>query len=148
MLNMTIHELSTCHRYGVGVKIVVINNQWLGVVRQWQDMIYKGRRAESHLGDPGSAVKGMGEPDIYPDFLSIARGYRVKSERVVDRNALRLSYQRMMSDPNEPYLLDIIVRTEENVYPMIPAGASYRDIIMSDDDLRKDFTTGNQGSNI
>ena len=41
-LNMTIHELSTCHRYGVGVKVVVINNQWLGMVRQWQDMIYRG----------------------------------------------------------------------------------------------------------
>src|SRR5262249_30748563 len=46
-LNMTIHELSTCHRYGLGVKVVVINNQWLGMVRQWQDMIYRGRRAES-----------------------------------------------------------------------------------------------------
>jgi acetolactate synthase I/II/III large subunit len=126
-LNMTIHELSTCHRYDVGVKIVVINNQWLGMVRQWQDMIYKGRRAESHLGDPSTAVKRAGEPDIYPDFLSIAQGYRVKSERVVDRGALRSAYERMISDPNEPYLLDIIVRAEENVYPMIPAGATYRD---------------------
>jgi acetolactate synthase-1/2/3 large subunit len=147
-LNMTVHELSTCHRYGVGVKIVVINNQWLGMVRQWQDMIYKGRRAESHLGDPGTAVKATGEPDIYPDFCSIALGYRVKSERVADRSALRAAYQRMMSDPNEPYLLDIIVRTEENVYPMIPAGASYRNIIMSDDDLKKDYTVGKHGSNI
>jgi acetolactate synthase-1/2/3 large subunit len=147
-LNMTIHELSTCHRYDVGVKIVVINNQWLGMVRQWQDMIYKGRRAESHLGDPGTAVKRAGEPDIYPDFPSIAKGYRVKSERVVDRYALRSAYERMMSDPKEPYLLDIIVRTEENVYPMIPAGATYRDIIMSDDDLRKDYPTSKQGPNI
>ena len=147
-LNMTVHELSTCHRYGVGVKIVVINNQWLGMVRQWQDMIYRGRRAQSSLGDPTNTVKRAGESDIYPDFPAIASGYRVKAERVLHRNDLRPAYERMMADPNEPYLLDIIVRPEENVYPMIPAGATYRDILMSDDDLKKDFPSDKQGSNI
>jgi acetolactate synthase-1/2/3 large subunit len=136
-LNMTIHELSTCHRYGLGVKIVVINNQWLGMVRQWQDMIYKGRRAQSSLGDPTNANKPAEGSDIYPDFTAIARGYRVKAERVFDRSELRSAYERMTADPNEPYLLDVIVRAEENVYPMIPAGATYKDIIMSDEDLKK-----------
>ena len=51
-LNMTVHELSTCHRYGIGVKVVVINNQWLGMVRQWQDMVYRGNRSCSDLSDP------------------------------------------------------------------------------------------------
>lgn len=147
-LNMTIHELSTCYRYRVGVKVVVINNQWLGMVRQWQDMIYKGRRAESHLGDPHTAVKRPGDTDIYPDFITIARGYRVKAERVSDRNNLRAAYERMIGDPDEPYLLDVIVRAEENVYPMIPAGATYKDIIMSDDDLKENPRTSKQGSNI
>lgn len=147
-LNMAIHELSTCHRYGLGVKIVVINNQWLGMVRQWQDMIYKGRRAESYLGDPATATKLTGDIDIYPDFPTVARGYRVKAERVFHKNILRAAYERMMSDPNEPYLLDVIVRSEENVYPMIPAGATYKDIITSDDDLQKHFPSGKQGSNI
>jgi len=147
-LNMTIHELSTCHRYGLGVKIVVINNQWLGMVRQWQDMIYRGRRAQSSLGDPTNTVKRAGDTDIYPDFLVIARGYRVKAERVFARNDLRPAYERMMADPNEPYLLDIIVRPEENVYPMIPAGATYKDILMSDDDLKKHSPADKQGSNI
>jgi acetolactate synthase I/II/III large subunit len=147
-LNMTIHELSTCHRYGLGVKIVVINNQWLGMVRQWQDMIYRGRRAESSLRDPATAVKRAGDTDIYPDFPVIARGYRVKAERVSSRSDLPAAYQRMMADPNEPYLLDVIVRAEENVYPMIPAGGTYKDIIMSDDDLKKDFPSGKQGSDI
>jgi acetolactate synthase I/II/III large subunit len=100
------------------------------------------------LGDPSAAIKQTGELDIYPDFPSISRGYRVKAERVIDGFALRAAYQRMMSDPDEPYLLDIIVRTEENVYPMIPAGGTYRDIIMSDDDLRKDYPTDKQGSDI
>jgi acetolactate synthase-1/2/3 large subunit len=135
-LNMTIHELSTCHRYGVGVKVVVINNQWLGMVRQWQDMIYQGRRADSSLGDPTTAVKRLGETDIYPDFLSIAHGYRVKAERVSHKEELRAAYARMLANPDEPYVLDLIVRPEENVYPMIPAGATYKDIILSDEDLK------------
>ncbi len=147
-LNMTIHELSTCHRYGVGVKVVVINNQWLGMVRQWQDMIYQGRRAESSLGDPTTAVRRAGETDIYPDFLAIAHGYRVKAERVWRKEDLRAAYERMLADSDEPYLLDIIVRPEENVYPMIPAGATYKEIIMSDDDLKKNSPSGKQGSNV
>jgi acetolactate synthase-1/2/3 large subunit len=147
-LNMTIHELSTCHRYGVGVKVVVINNQWLGMVRQWQDMIYQGRRADSSLADPTTAVKPASETDIYPDFPAIARGYRVTAERVSRKEDLRAAYERMLADPEEPYLLDIIVRLEENVYPMIPAGGTYKDIIMSDDDLQKGAGTSKQGANI
>jgi len=128
-LNMTIHELATCRRYGVGVKVVVINNQWLGMVRQWQDMIYDGHRAESSMADP-MAVKAAGEVDIYPDFPTIAAGYRVKAARVTRPEDLRAAYARMLADPAEPYLLDVVVAAEENVYPMIPAGGSYRDIIM------------------
>ena len=145
-LNMTVHELSTCHRYGLGVKVVVINNQWLGMVRQWQDMIYDGHRACSDLSDPLMQVKAEGEADIYPDFLSIARGYRVKAERVTGRKDLRAAYERMLSDPNEPYLLDIIVEADENVYPMIPAGASYKEIIMNGEQATP--AKDEQGSNI
>ena len=129
-LNMTIHELATCRRYGVGVKVVVINNQWLGMVRQWQDMIYDGHRAQSGMADP-MAVKAADEVDVYPDFPTIAAGYRVKAERVTRSEDLAAAYARMLADPAEPYLLDVIVEAEENVYPMIPAGGSYRDIIMN-----------------
>lgn len=130
-LNMSIHELSTCHRYGLGVKIVCINNQWLGMVRQWQDMIYAGHRAESALGDP-MAVKAADETDIYPDFVTIAAGYRVKAERVFTLDELAPAYARLLADPAEPYLLDVIVDREQNVYPMIPAGGTYRDIILDE----------------
>jgi len=118
------------------------------MVRQWQDMIYQGRRAESSLSDPATTVKRLGETDIYPDFLSIAQGYRVTAERVLRKEDLRAAYERMLADPHEPYLLDVIIRPEENVYPMIPAGATYKDIIMSDDDLKKGTGTSKQGSNI
>ncbi|MGR9091031.1 MAG: biosynthetic-type acetolactate synthase large subunit [Gammaproteobacteria bacterium] len=130
-LNMSIHELSTCHRYNIGVKIVCINNQWLGMVRQWQDMIYGGHRAESSLGDP-MAVKRADDDDIYPDFVTIAAGYRVAAERVRDTAGLNAALTRMLADPDEPYLLDVIVEREQNVYPMIPAGGSYKDIILDD----------------
>ncbi len=134
-LNMTIHELSTCHRYKIGVKVVVINNQWLGMVRQWQDMIYQGHRSGSALYDPASEVKGVEDVDIYPDFLAIASGYRVTAERVTEKEQLQAAFTRMLADPNEPYLLDIIVEREENVFPMIPAGATYKDIILGPEDL-------------
>ncbi len=144
-LNMTIQELATCRRYGIGVKVVVINNQWLGMVRQWQDMIYDGHRADSGMADP-MAVKAAGEMDIYPDFPTIAAGYRVKGERVSRPQELEAAYQRMLADPAEPYVLDVIVEAEENVYPMIPAGGSYQDIIMSSADLGAGRDS--QGSNI
>ena len=146
-LNMTVHELSTCHRYRLGVKVVVINNQWLGMVRQWQDMIYEGNRACSDLSDPLMQVKPENEADIYPDFLAIASGYRVRAERVTEMDELAAAYERMLADPNEPWLLDVIVNADENVYPMIPAGASYRDIIMGDEELDA-ADKDNQGSNI
>jgi acetolactate synthase I/II/III large subunit len=95
-----------------------------------------------------TTVKRVGEADIYPGFLAIAHGYRVTAERVSCKEDLRAAYERMLADPDEPYLLDIIVRPEENVYPMIPAGATYQDIIMSDDDLAQRSNTNKQGSNI
>lgn len=128
-LNMTIHELATCHRYGIGVKVVVMNNQWLGMVRQWQDMIYDGNRADSAMRDPNVLGDGA-RNDIYPDFRAIAAGYRVAAERVTDKAELDGAYRRLLADPDEPYLLDVIVEAEENVYPMIPAGGSYQDIIL------------------
>jgi acetolactate synthase-1/2/3 large subunit len=140
-LNMTVHELSTCHRYAIGVKVVVINNQWLGMVRQWQDMIYDGHRSCSDLSDPGkdmqSGPKKQGEKGVYPDFLTIAAGYRIKAERVSRVEDLESAFGRLLASRDEPYLLDVIVESEENVYPMIPAGASYRDIIMGDEDLQE-----------
>ena len=145
-LNMTVHELATCHRFGIGVKVMVINNQWLGMVRQWQDMIYDKHRSSSDLSDPTS-VKSPGDSNIYPDFLKIAQGYGVKAERVTNKQALAKAFERMLANSDEPYLLDLIVEREENVYPMIPAGGTYKDIIMSEEDLPKSSATS-QGSNI
>jgi acetolactate synthase-1/2/3 large subunit len=140
---MTIHELATCHRFKVGVKVVVINNQWLGMVRQWQDMIYDKHRSSSDLSDPMAVSEG----GIYPDFIKVAAGYGVSAERVLQRGELAAAFERMLQDPDEPYLVDVIVEAEENVYPMIPAGGTYMDIIMGDEDLSS-VDAGQQGSNI
>lgn len=145
-LNMTIHELATCYRFEIGVKVVVINNQWLGMVRQWQDMIYDKNRSSTDLSDP-MAVKKDGDIDVYPNFLKVAEGYGVTAERVSSKEELAAAYKRMLADPNQPYLLDVIVEREENVYPMIPAGGSYRDIIMNAEDIPGD-AGDSQGSNI
>lgn len=144
--NMNVQELATCYRFGLGVKVVIINNQWLGMVRQWQDMIYSQNRASSNMTDPFN-VKPDGEPEIYPDFVQIANGYKIQAERVVHKEQLAGAYERMLADPKQPYLLDVVVEFEENVFPMIPAGGSYRDIIMNKDSLES-VDNDSQGSNI
>ncbi len=146
-LNMTVHELSTCYRYGIGVKVVVINNQWLGMVRQWQDMIYDGHRSCSDLSDPGSPLQGEDGEGVYPDFVTIAKGYRIQAERISRPDQLKAAFVRLLADTDTPYLLDVIVEREENVYPMIPAGATYRDILMGDEDI-KSVSGESPGSNI
>ena len=128
-LNMTINELSTCRRHRLGVKIFVVNNQWLGMVRQWQDMIYAGNRVASSLADTMNAVKPAGIAAPYPDFLAIAGGYAIQSERVDSAAELEQAVTRLLADPYEPYLLDVIVEREANVFPMIPAGKTYRDVV-------------------
>jgi len=129
--NMTIQELSTIHRYNLPIKTVIINNQYLGMVRQWQDMIYRGHRAETCLADPNRGFwLEHGDPSsVYPDFVTIARGYGIPASRVWRPRDLEIAY-RIMLETEGPYVLDIVVDPEENVYPMIPAGATYKDIIL------------------
>lgn len=127
-LNMSVNELSTCRRYGLGVKVLVINNQWLGMVRQWQDMIYARNRVASSLVDP-SVPDGADDGRPYPDFVTIAAGYGVAGARVTRAEELPAALARMLADPSEPYLLDVLVAREDDVYPMIPAGKTYRDVV-------------------
>lgn len=127
-LNMSVNELSTCRRYGLGVKVLVINNQWLGMVRQWQDMIYARNRVASSLVDPNTP-DGADDGRPYPDFVTIAAGYGVAGARVTRADELRGALERMLADPSEPYLLDVLVAREDDVYPMIPAGKTYRDVV-------------------
>jgi len=120
---MNIQELATAHIERIATKTVILNNQHLGMVVQWEDRFYKGVRGNTYLGDPRNPH------NIYPDFAQIAKGYNVPGERVVRKTELEAAMKRMLAS-KEPYVLDVIVPFTEHVLPMIPAGKTVKDIII------------------
>jgi acetolactate synthase-1/2/3 large subunit len=110
---MTIQELGTIFQTGSAVKIVVLNNDFLGMVRQWQQMFFEKRYASTEL--------------VNPDFVTIAKGYYIDADRVSERKNLRLAINKMIKS-KKPYFLEVKVEKEDNVFPMIPTGASVSDI--------------------
>ncbi len=110
---MTIQELGTIFQTKVPVKIVVLNNNFLGMVRQWQQLFFDKRYASTELSNP--------------DFVSIAKGYYIKANRVTERQDLAAAVSEMIAS-EEAYFLEVCVEKEDNVFPMIPSGASVSDI--------------------
>ena len=110
---MTIQELGTIFQLQIPVKIVILNNDFLGMVRQWQQLFFDKRYASTEM--------------VNPDFVAIAKGYYLDSERVKDRKDLKPAVERMIKS-KKPYVLEICVEKENNVFPMIPSGASVSDI--------------------
>ena len=110
---MTIQELGTIFQLQIPVKIVILNNDFLGMVRQWQQLFFDKRYASTEM--------------VNPDFVAIAKGYYLDSERVKDRKDLKPAVERMIKS-KKPYVLEICVEKENNVFPMIPTGASVSDI--------------------
>ena len=119
---MNVQELATAHIEGIAAKAMILNNQHLGMVVQWEDRFYQGNRGHTYLGDPRHAA------EIYPDFVAIAKAFNVPCERVLHRRNLRAAIQRML-DSKEPYLLDVITPYTEHVLPFIPAGKTVREMI-------------------
>ncbi len=110
---MTIQELGTIFQQQLPVKVVILNNDFLGMVRQWQQLFFDKRYASTEM--------------VNPDFVSIAKAYFLDSERVEDRSDLEPAVERMIKS-KKPYVLEICVEKEDNVFPMIPSGASVSDI--------------------
>jgi len=110
---MTIQELGTIFQTKVAVKIVVLNNEFLGMVRQWQQLFFDKRYASTEM--------------VNPDFVTIAKGYHIKAQKVSKRENLGAAIDEMLAS-NESYFLEIRVGKEDNVFPMIPTGASVSDI--------------------
>ncbi|MFL2630050.1 MAG: biosynthetic-type acetolactate synthase large subunit [Flavobacteriaceae bacterium] len=110
---MTIQELGTIFQTQVAVKIVVLNNDFLGMVRQWQQLFFDKRYASTEMTNP--------------DFVTIAKGYHIDAVRVTKRNELDLAVKEMMLS-KKPFFLEVCVEKEDNVFPMIPSGASVSDI--------------------
>ena len=111
---MNIQELGTIMQSHIGVKIVLMNNRFLGMVRQWQELFYNRRYAFTRLDNP--------------DFQKIADAYNIASERVTKPEELDKAVEKMLGTPGA-YLLEVAVREEENVFPMIPAGATLDGIV-------------------
>lgn len=110
---MTIQELGTIYQENVPVKIVLLNNNFLGMVRQWQELFFDLRYASTEM--------------VNPDFQTIAKGYYVPAVKVTNRKDLDSAIQEMVQS-NGPFLLEVVVEKEGNVFPMVPAGASISDI--------------------
>ncbi|MCA8982691.1 MAG: biosynthetic-type acetolactate synthase large subunit [Planctomycetaceae bacterium] len=130
---MNIQELGTLVCEKLPVKILLLNNQHLGMVVQWEDRFMEGRRAHTYLGpvDHPEALgdgTGMVGETIYPDFITIAQGYGIAGQRVRDKAKLTEAMQTMINHDG-PYLLEVICPYQEQVLPMIPAGKSVREII-------------------
>jgi acetolactate synthase-1/2/3 large subunit len=119
---MNIQELATAHVEKIPVKTIILNNQHLGMVVQWEDRFYQSNRGHTYLGDPAHRA------EIYPDFVRICNSFGVPCERVVYKRDLRAAIQRML-DAREPYVLDVIVPYTEHVLPFIPAGRTVADMI-------------------
>jgi acetolactate synthase-1/2/3 large subunit len=126
---MNIQELATAHIEKIAAKAMILNNQHLGMVVQWEDRFYGSVRGNTILGDE-SNVGSPDNPDaLYPDFVKIAEGFGVRGRRVIRKDELRGAIQEML-DCDGPFVLDVIVPYTEHVLPMIPAGKTVKDMLL------------------
>lgn len=119
---MNVQELATAHIEKIAAKALILNNQHLGMVVQWEDRFYKGNRGNTYLGDPENMKQ------IYPDYITMAKAFNVPAERVMFKKDLRDAMKRML-DSDQPYVLDVITPYTEHVLPFIPAGKTVREMI-------------------
>ena len=110
---MTIQELGTILQTNVAVKVIILNNEFLGMVRQWQQMFFDKRYSQTEM--------------INPDFIKIASGYGLEAQRVTKREELDSAIDKLLN-AEAGYVLEVRVEKEDNVFPMIPTGASVSDI--------------------
>ncbi len=110
---MTLQELGTIAQYGINVKIIILNNSFLGMVRQWQQLFFEKRYSFTEMSNP--------------NFGLIAQGYGIENHKVEERENLDKSIEDLLKHQG-PYLLEVVVEKEENVFPMVPSGASVADI--------------------
>ncbi len=120
-IQMNIQELGTATQYRLPVKVFVLNNEWMGMVRQWQELTYESRYSNSYS-------------DSLPDFVKLAEAYGWKGIRIEDESQLDAGIQAMIDHPG-PVFVDCLVAKEANCYPMIPSGAAHTDMILYGDSV-------------
>ena len=119
---MNVQELATAKVEKIHAKVIILNNQHLGMVVQWEDRFFDSNRGHTFLGDPSDRAK------IYPDYPTIFKGFGITCERVMHKKDLEGALQRLI-DAEDSYALDVMVPFTEHVLPMIPAGKTFNDII-------------------
>lgn len=112
---MTIQELATIAQEKTPVKIIILNNNYLGMVRQWQELFFEKRYSFVEIENP--------------NFIQVAKGFHIPGEKIEKREDLNKGLQKML-DAKGPYLLDVVVEKETNVFPMIPSGAAVSEILL------------------
>ena len=115
-LQMTAQELSTAVQYGIDVKVIVMNNNYLGMVRQWQEIFYDSRYSEVDIA-------------CQPDFVKLAEAYGAVGLRASKPSELRSVLEQGLATPG-CVVMDIMVTAEENVFPMIPPGAGLKEMVL------------------
>ena len=139
---MNIQELACARVEGIAAKALVLNNLHLGMVVQWEDRFFKSNRGHTFLGtfsDEKREVPNMNK--IYPDFQKICEGFDIPSKRVAHKKDLAAAMEWFLSQKTA-CLLEVMVPYSEHVLPMIPAGATYKDIIYKDPEQRQTLTPG------
>ena len=121
---MNMQELSTIVQYKLPIKIFILNNEWMGMVRQWQELNHGSRYSESYTSS-------------LPDFVKLAESFGITGLRVDNINNLEATIDEMINIKG-PVIADIRVEKEENCFPMIPSGAAHNEMILSSDDNVKD----------
>ena len=120
-MQMTIQELGTIAQEKLAVKIVILNNHFLGMVRQWQELFFEKRYSFTEI--------------LSPDFVKVADAYGIPGSAVHNRHELETAMKKMF-EYDGPYLLEVMIEKEDNIFPMVPAGKSVSQIILSADELK------------
>ncbi|MEK6494942.1 biosynthetic-type acetolactate synthase large subunit [Myroides odoratimimus] len=113
---MNIQELGTIMQSDIAVKVIILNNSFLGMVRQWQQLFFEKRYSFTEMSNP--------------NFVGIAQSYNIKGNKVEQASDLKQALEEMLAHPSA-YLLEVVVEKEENVFPMIPTGASVSEVLLN-----------------
>jgi acetolactate synthase-1/2/3 large subunit len=131
-IQMNIQEMATAVIKNIGVKIIILNNGFLGMVRQWQELFYDKRYAATCLRtgalNPDKVKKSKECPEYTPDFVKLAEAYGATGMRVIKNEDVKNAIKKAL-EINGPVIIDCIIDSEENVFPMVPAGASLRQMM-------------------
>ena len=127
---MNVQELATACAENIAAKALILNNQHLGMVVQWEDLKYDGNRAHTFLGHPDREYDESHKTEelIFPDYVKMCESFGVTCERVMHKEDLRPAMERMLAS-EKAYVLDVMVPYTEHVLPMIPGGMTYKDVI-------------------